>query len=276
MDDDPLNAMPALFDAETVLTFRLKARFEGKNVELAERNPKSADVAAGERWICGLRRQPGGYYLADPLHIENGVPDAPARQESEPQPAPHAFEWKLHGDLLHPRDLNGPEDRVALFIDAPATAAGTQALRAVIDWDEALDYFFDSGLFVDAHAYLHEGASAARLTRAHLRGFTFHRITSRVEYDKGPKRRSLLLAEMMTDLLVLSNTYDVAYVFSGESSLIPVVRALRAQGKRIYIVSHAAAISGELAEVASKPIFALDAYLPSFGTWKDSKADNES
>lgn len=68
--------------------------------------------------------------------------------------------------------------------------------------------------------------------------------------------------ELAVDAISYQLDYDVAIICSGDQDYSPVVKRLQEDGKKVYVISSHALLSGKLASIADKVIY-LEDILPS-------------
>ena len=56
-------------------------------------------------------------------------------------------------------------------------------------------------------------------------------------------------------MLARGDTFDVAYLFSGDSDFKRVIDLLQSRGKRVFVVSSRGSLSREFIHTADKPLF---------------------
>lgn len=68
--------------------------------------------------------------------------------------------------------------------------------------------------------------------------------------------------ELAVDAISYQYDYDIAIICSGDQDYSPVVKRLQEDGKKVYVISSHALLSGKLASIADKVIY-LEDILPS-------------
>lgn len=169
---------------------------------------------------------------------------------------------KLAGMTVEPHDLLARDLRVAFFIDVRNTEGAAASLGFHIDYPKAIENFLGLATFADAYFYVPEGVfDHKRLTCLAHQGFIIRTPPYKLAPDPLTGERwakTNVDGAIILDMLVQANTYDVAYLFSGDSDLEHAARYLQERGRRVHLVTSRAACSTELLYTVHKPVFFLE------------------
>lgn len=132
-----------------------------------------------------------------------------------------------------------------LYIDGPNLYATTQALHLSIDYKKLLEYFNADGNLLRACYYTavdnSEDYSAIRpvLDWMEFNGFSLITKDAKVQYDKDNVKRikGNMDIELCVEAMLMGPIVTEAYIFSGDGDFVPLVRALKMMGNRVFVVS---------------------------------------
>lgn len=250
---------PAERPIEDILVFRPNprgngrpvAKIGGKLVILGERFQTSELVQPGESWKVRVwKGNNSTYYYAEPIERVH----APRTASPERTYGPSI----IGGVLIEPLNVVETDERVAIFVDA---ANIERSLTWDIDYAKALDYFLGMGRFAGAYYHtVEDDAFRPFHDQISHAGFTVRRKTPwRTSKESGERRlRTHVEADLVIEFVSALETFDVAFIFSGDSDYAPLVKWAQMRGKRVYAVTARERISGELAYAVNKPIFHLE------------------
>lgn len=235
-------------------------------------NKGSLQPRKGEKWVVRIKQQQGRL-VAFPVKDATPRPPAPPRDVPEPKPAPvrpasvpsSPLRPVLRG-RVHPGTLIRPGERVALFVDNENFTSALHDLRHDADFAGIIDFCKGQGVLINASIHMvssdpNEGPQRAFLDYLSHIGFTPHTKPPKLMRDNQSgevRSKRSVDGELTVDILVTAPTWDVAWLLSGDSDYEAAVRHLRAQGKRVYILTTDAALSRELAHAANPPVFYVE------------------
>ena len=272
-----------------------KVAFIGSKCVILDREMKDR-VQRGEVWRVRLSDK-GTFYIAFPdakvsdatapgssrlgdlvPRIEKPAPEAsstPVPVNVKPRPVAAEVTaaakkdkdgpMKLAEMILEPENVIRSKDRVAFFVDGANTDNACAHMGFFIDWPKALGFFIGRGLFGGAYFYSTDYMRDDDQTRFHdslaFAGFTVRSKPVKLIRDAvtGEERlKGNVDIELALEMVARSDTFDVAYLFSGDSDFQRVIEILQSRGKRVFVVSSRASISRELIHAADKPVYFME------------------
>lgn len=161
-----------------------------------------------------------------------------------------------------PFDVVSQRDRVALFIDGEETGTACREAGLVPDWNKlqalfspvsppSCAFYYALDVFPEEGTRLFDKIAAS--------GFVIRKqVQPPTPKDaRNPQRADIKLA-VAFDMALLTQLYDVAFLFAGSAAYLPIIEPLRSRGKRVYLVTTRRALSNEMRLIANKPIFFLE------------------
>jgi uncharacterized LabA/DUF88 family protein len=172
-----------------------------------------------------------------------------------------------------PRRLLRPDDRVALFVDGANMDHACREAGYFIDYRKAREFLVGGAVCYAAYYYVADLTATDPLQQSFLdflthAGYIVRRKPVKVIRDQDTGERIIKAnvdLEIVLDMLNTVANYDVAFLLSGDSDFERAIELLRSRGKRVYVVTSRRALSRELAYVADKPIFLLEALRAAVG-----------
>ncbi|HWP99447.1 MAG TPA: NYN domain-containing protein [Vicinamibacterales bacterium] len=172
-----------------------------------------------------------------------------------------------------PRRLLRPDDRVALFVDGANMDHACREAGYFIDYRKAREFLVGGAVCYAAYYYVADLTATDPLQQSFLdflthAGYIVRRKPVKVIRDQDTGERIIKAnvdLEIVLDMLNTVGNYDVAFLLSGDSDFERAIELLRSRGKRVYVVTSRRALSRELAYVADKPIFLLEALRAAIG-----------
>lgn len=154
--------------------------------------------------------------------------------------------------------------RRALFIDGNNLYFVQRKLKWNIDFEKLLNYFKGNENFYNAFYYSGYDTTDQNqenfLKALTLIGYTVRKkpLKTISSLDNEEKQKSNMDVEITLDLVVTSNHYDEAYLFSGDSDFESVIEYLRMIGKEVVVVSTLGHIAIELRNAADRYVDLAD------------------
>lgn len=145
-----------------------------------------------------------------------------------------------------------------MFIDGNNLYFVQRKLKWNIDFEKLLNYFKGNENFYNAFYYSGYDTTDQNqenfLKALTLIGYTVRKkpLKTISSLDSEEKQKSNMDVEITLDLIVTSNHYDEAYLFSGDSDFESVVEYLRMIGKEVVVVSTLGHIAIELRNAADR------------------------
>jgi uncharacterized LabA/DUF88 family protein len=152
-------------------------------------------------------------------------------------------------------------ERIGLFIDGANVYAAAKRLGWNFDHRKILDYFAGMGRLYNAYYYTAVPSSIDDKQKRFIDALTYMGYTVRTKVlkestdDHGEMHRHANLdIEIVTDLLVAMDLYDVAVLLTGDGDFERPAEVLRARGKRVVVASIPEMTSYELRNAADEYI----------------------
>lgn len=143
--------------------------------------------------------------------------------------------------------------RIAVFIDGSNYYYMQKEMGWYIAGEKLMKYFAKQGQLVDAFYYIGESpedddGSKRYLDMLNHIGFSLVTKPVKVITDSAGTtfKKANMDVEIVTDMLTLSDNYDVAVLVSGDSDFLKALNILRAKGKVVEVFSTPGIISKEL------------------------------
>lgn len=236
---------------------------------------KVADPAARTQSLGALAPQVEKIINAMPTSLAKptpvvAFPVAPATvvaptTSAKPDPRRTTGPMTLEGMLLEPDNIIRATDRVAFFVDGANIDNASAHVGFILDWRKTLGYFIGKGVFGGAYYFGTDYMQDDAQVRFHdaLAGAGFTVRTKPVKLIKdlvtGEERlKGNVDIELALEMIARCDTFDVAYLFSGDSDFKRVLEILQSRGKRVLVVTTRSSVSRELIHAADKPVFFIE------------------
>lgn len=264
-------------------------------VDLSERDR----VQDGDQWQVRVMHKEA-YAIAHLVELvtEDPDPEAPPRRLDGPEdPVEEEMldvvvrtrtpdtETRREGDswATRPADVIRPGERVAVFVDGSSADQICRDAGYWFDYVRLLAWGRGAGTMHGGYYYATDRRMDAESQQQRFLDLLTH--NSFIVHVKPPRRegRANVAVEMAVDALGCADSFDVAWIVGGDSDLSRLVEALRAKGKRVYVLCSGGIMNRELAAVVNKPIFNLEDHrealerrntAPATRTW-ESKDEEE-
>lgn len=150
--------------------------------------------------------------------------------------------------------------RVALFIDEANVYFAQRTLGWTVDFARVYKYFDEKFAMYNGFFFAPEPPEAEEETRKKyqelmLSGYTLRlKKLKEIRDTKGKvvAKKANLDIEMVVDMMVTMQNYDLAILFTGDSDFVRAVEFLRTSGKQIFVFSTKGHSSLELINAADK------------------------
>lgn len=150
--------------------------------------------------------------------------------------------------------------RVALFVDEANVYFAQRTLGWNVDFLKVYGYFDEKFAMYNAFLFAPEPPDSEEETRKKyqdlmLAGYTLRlKKLKEIRDGKGKvvARKANLDIEMVVDMMVTMQNYDLAVLFTGDSDFVRAVEFLRTNGKQIFVFSTKGHSSLELINAADK------------------------
>ncbi|WP_291424828.1 NYN domain-containing protein [Deinococcus sp.] len=150
-------------------------------------------------------------------------------------------------------------ERIGLFIDGANVYAAAKRLGWNFDHRKILDHFAAFGQLYNAFYYTAVPAPMDDKQKRFIDALTYMgytvrtRVLREVTNENGDTyRHANLSIDLVTDLLMTGDRYDVAVLLTGDGDFERPVEVLRARGKRIVVASIPEMTSYELRNAADQ------------------------
>lgn len=138
--------------------------------------------------------------------------------------------------------LDFPEEKIALFIDAPnLSKACSEWLKRDIDYAKLLGYFSKDATVLRAYYYIGIDSDDDLQSNPFLfwlRRNGFRLVTKQIKTFSDGVRKGNLDIEIAIDMLELVNHIDRAVLFSGDGDFAPLLDRVGMKGVRTQVVAY--------------------------------------
>lgn len=200
-----------------------------------------------------------------PAAAPSPVVPASASPATKPDPRRTVGPMMLEGMILEPDNIIRPTDRAAFFVDGANIDNASAHAGYILDWRKALGFFIGKGVFAGAYYFSTDYMEDEPQTRFHDAlagaGFTVRTKPLKIIKDQltGEERvKGNVDIELALEMVARCDTFDVAYLFSGDSDFKRVLDILQSRGKRVFVVTSRSSVSRELVHSADKPVFFIE------------------
>jgi uncharacterized LabA/DUF88 family protein len=197
------------------------------------RNPKFAGKQSND--------YPQSQYIEEPKDSRgrSRPSSSPSKSPRQQTPQKSSLEQSQQAPLIAV-----PQQRVALFIDGINLWYAQQKLNYRIDYIKLRDYWIQRPGYTLYNAFFYTGHhnqpdedKQQFLDMLINNGYTLRTKNVKIMYDHVSKRdvyKCNLDVEIVIDMLVAQDLYDIAILISGDGDFERLVETLRIRGKQVY------------------------------------------